>query len=295
MCPKSILLLLFLFLNSFIHSQQPDNFGKISKFEKELLTYEKDTAAHAVVLYERGDNYFKIVDRYIRLIKEYHVKIKILDEKGFDEGTVSIRLIKGESSSEKLSKIKAVTHNGEEHTNVLPSEMYDKDINEYRTEKSFTFPKLQKGSIIEYTYTIQSPFIYNFRGWNFQSNLPKIYSEFNAMIPGNYEYNRALIGNLQLTTNDATIKKECFQIDGYAKSADCEVIKYAMKDIPAFEIDEDFMLAPSNYISRLDFELATYHRLDGGTDRYTETWEAVDREFRSDKDIGRQLKKNDFF
>ncbi len=292
---KKVALIGLLLALYFGHAQQPSNFGKLTSLEKEMLSYEKDTSAHAVVLYERGDNYFKVVDNYIRLFKEYHVKIKIFDEKGFDEGNIAIRLSKSETASEKLTQIKAVTHNGNEQFSVLPSEMYDNDVNQYRKEKTFTFPKLQKGSIIEYAYTIQSPFIYNFRGWDFQAGIPKIYSEFNATIPANYEYNRALIGTLALSTNDASIKKECFHIEGFPTNADCEILKYAMKDIPAFKIEEEYMLAPSNYISRLDFELSKFHKFDGTTDKYTETWEAVDRDFRSNKDIGRQLYKNDFF
>ena len=140
-----------------------------------------------------------------------------------------------------------------------------------------------------------SPFIYNFKGWNFQSDIPKIYSEFNAKIPGNYLYNRSLIGSLKLDINDADLKRECFHIDGFAKAADCEVLKYAMKDIPAFKTEKEFMLSEKNYISRLDFELSQYNRFDGTTDKYTKTWKDVDKEFRSDKDIGRQLTKNGFF
>ncbi len=291
----NVFLLLVFFPILFIDAQMPDTFGQVTNQERQLTGYDKDPEADAIVLYERGDNYFKVVDNRILLIKEYHSKIKILDEKGFDEGTVSISLRHNGMSTEKLTKIRAVTHNGVNQYNVLPNEIFEKDINEYRSEKSFTFPKLQKGSILEYSYTITSPFIYNFRGWDFQSNIPKIYSEFNASIPGNYEYNRALIGSLKLDINEAKIQKECFHIDGFSNSADCEVVKYAMRDIPAFKAENEFMLSAYNYISRLDFELSQYHRFDGTTDKYTKSWEDVDKEFRSDPDIGRQLTKSGLF
>jgi len=277
------------------NGQMPDTFGKVTRFEKNLASYEKDPDAHAIVLYERGDNYFKVVNNRIRLVKEYHAKIKILDEKGFDEANISILLRRSDKSSEKLRKIRAATHNGDNSFEVLPSEIFEKEISPYRTEKSFTFPKVQKGSILEYQYTTFSPFFYNFKGWDFQANIPKLYSEFNAKIPGNYIYNRSLVGALPLDTNDSKIQKNCFSVDGYAQSADCEVIKYAMKDIPAFKVEEDYMLAPSNYISRLDFELSQYTRFDGITNRFTKSWEDVDREFQTDKNIGRQLSKKGVF
>lgn len=68
-----------------------------------------------------------------------------------------------------------------------------------------------------------------------------------------------------------------------------------MKDIPAFKDDEKFVLSPKNYISRIDFELSVHHSLRGTRNRYTQTWQDVDREFKQDKNIGRQLTKKGFF
>jgi len=136
----------------------PDTFGKLTSADRSLTSFEKDADANALVLYERGDNYFKVINDRIRLVKEYHTKIKILDEKGFNEATISILLRKSDKLVEKLKKVKAVTHNGENQFNVLPSEIFEKDLNEYRIEKSFTFPKLQKGSFnrIFQSYTVNS-------------------------------------------------------------------------------------------------------------------------------------------
>ncbi|WP_282162176.1 DUF3857 and transglutaminase domain-containing protein [Ulvibacterium marinum] len=276
-------------------AQNKTTFGKLTTAEKSMSIYEKDPSAHAVVLYEKGNNYFKVVNRHIRLIKEYHVKIKILDEKGFDQGTVEIPLYHNNALAEKVTSLKAVTHNDNTQYNVLPSEIFENDHSERWRVKTFTFPKMQKGSILEYSYTITTPYDFNFNGWDFQGSIPKIYSEFNAKIPGNWVYNRSLRGNLELDVNDAHIQKGCFTIDGYPKAADCEVLKYTMKDIPAFKEDGDFMLSAENYRSRLDFELSQYNRLDGTTNKYTKSWKDVDREFRSDKDIGRQLAKKGFF
>jgi len=290
-----VCLAFFLFSVSGLLAQQKHTFGKPTIAEKNLETYEKDPSANAVVLYEWGDNYFKVINRRIRLVKEYHAKIKILDEKGFDQATIHIPLYKNGNSKEKIEKFRAVTHNGKNQYNVLSSETFTNDLSEFLSERSFTFPKLQKGSILEYSYTLTSPFFYNFQGWDFQSDIPKIYSEFNAKIPGNYLYNRTLVGSLELMTNSADIKKACFHVDGYSQSADCEVLKYAMKDIPAFKAEKEFMLSEKNYFSRIDFELSQYNAFDGTTDRYTKSWADVDHEFRTDKDIGRQLTKKGFF
>lgn len=287
--------LFILFTVTKLTSQMPDTFGKVTNLEKNLTSYDKDPEANAIYLYERGDNYFKVIDRYIRLVKEYHVKIKILKKEGFDQGTIEIPLYHKGTSAEKITKIKAVTHNGNNQYNVLPSEIFTEEYSERWRIKKFTFPKLQVGSILEYSYTIVTPYDYKLDGWEFQSSVPKLYSEFNATIPGNWVYNRALIGSLKLDVNESKIKKGCFHIDGFEKTADCEVLKYTMKDIPAFKEEKDFMLAPENYKARLEFELSQYNKLDGTSRKFTKTWKDVDKKFRSDKDIGRQLTKKGFF
>ncbi len=287
---------LVLFLTfSATSAQMPDTFGKLTNSEKQLTSYDKDSTAHAVVLHERGDNYYKLIDRRVRLVKEYHTKIKILDEKGFGYGTIKIPLYHHNNLAEKVTKIRAVTHNDGAQYNVLPKEIFTEDLSDRWQQKKFTFPKMQKGSILEYSYTIITPYDYNFKGWSFQSSIPKLYSEFNAKIPGNYVFNRSLTGALVLDINDAKVQKECFHIDGFAKAADCEVLKYAMKDIPAFKAENEYMLSENNYISRLEFELSQLNRFDGTTEKFTKSWKDVDREFRTDKDIGRQMNKKGFF
>ncbi|MEK6154607.1 DUF3857 domain-containing protein [Flavobacteriaceae bacterium 3-367] len=284
-----------LFCFTVLHGQNKRPFGTLSLAEQNFTTYDKDPNANAVVLYEWGDNYFEIIGGRIRLIKEYHVKIKILEEAGFEEANISIPYYHNSNSFEKLEDIRAMTHNGSMRTGLRQDQIFTEEINERWTAKKFAFPNVKKGSVLEYQYKMISPFVFNLNGWTFQSHIPKLYSEFNAKIPGNYIYNRSLVGSLKLAVNDASVKKNCLHFEGTTKDPDCEVLKYAMKDIPAFKEEEEFMLAPENYISRLDFELSELYQLNGTVDKYTKSWKDVDKEFKNDKDIGRQMTKKGFF
>lgn len=142
---------------------------------------------------------------------------------------------------------------------------------------------------------MQSPFYFNFTGWNFQSEIPKLYSEFNAKIPGNWDYNRSLVGYLKLDINETSITRGCFKFPGTKDDSDCEVLKYVMKDIPAFKESEVYMLSSNNYRSKLEFELSEYKSFYGGTEKFTKSWDDVDKEFKTDKDIGNQLRKKSYF
>ena len=293
---KSLLCFLWFFIGStgYLSLFAQVTFGMPSYDERHFEEYSKDTTASAVYLYEYGNNYFDIRDNYIWLITEYHAKIKILKPEGFEHATIKIPTYKGEKRSEKVKKLKAVTHNKNVKHVVQSQNIYNSDVSEKWSETRFTFSDVKVGSILEYTYEIQSPFHFNLSGWDFQSEIPKLYTEYNARIPGNWKYNRTLIGSIPLDVNEASIKKDCFYIVGYG-IADCEILKYSMTDVPAFKDSESFMLSGHNYRSRLEFELSEYHNLKGFTEKFTKSWKDVDKEFKKDEDLGRQLRKKNFF
>ena len=287
--------LFFSLFSIIIHSQERKTaeFGKPTYQEIMMTSYDKDPEASGVVLFEKGSNSIELIRNYILLKKVVHRKIKVLDAKKFDQGTVNIYLYKGENDKEKLAKIKAVTHNGNLQNYVKETDYFSIDESERWSATRFTFPNIKDGSILEYTYTIETPFFFSFGGWYFQGDLPKMYSEFNSEIPGNYGYNRALYGNLPLVINESKIKTNCFSLP-YSKTTDCEVSRYALKDIPVFQ-EEDYMLAKSNYISRVSFELKYSYGSDGTRHKYSKTWKDVDKEFKNDKNVGRQLKSSNYF
>lgn len=269
-------------------------FGKPSQSELALKNYPKDPLANGVVLYERGKNYVELVDNNIRLIKEVHRKIKVFDPATFNNGTVEIYYYRENNRSERIEHLQALTHNGSLKTYVLEESVFDVNLNANLSVKKFTFPNIKEGSILEYTYRIVSPYFFTFGGWEFQGNLPKIYSEFNSELPGNFKYNRALYGYETLDQSDVYIKPNCFSVSASSGMADCEVAQYAMKDVPAFK-EESYMLAKKNYLARVAYELRDWTSFDGQRESFTKKWEDVDKEFRYDKDIGRQLKYANFF
>jgi len=291
---KSVYLIIIFPILLFSQAKKNYTFGEISKEELALNHYVKDSTANAVVLYEEGSNYFKVVNGYVRLITKNYFKIKIFNKKAFDIANVNIPLYKGTDSEEKISDLKAITHNSTSKTYLEKKHIYNEKINEHWNQVTFTFPNIKENCILEYEYTTTSPFFFNLTGWEFQSNIPKIKSLFTAKIPGNYKYNRKLIGALNLDTNDVTLERKCFYIPQSSNSADCEVLKYGMKNVPAF-VEEDYMLSKKNYISKIKFELSEYMSFYGEKYRYSKSWKDVDKEFKHDKNIGRQTNKNSFF
>lgn len=295
------LLLIFLMLggNLFARAQKtPFPFGKPTTAEFELKNYAKDTTANAVVLREFGNAYIS-TRTDISLIFEHHVRIKIFNEKGFDHGKITIRLHKNDSNVfEKVSDIEAVTFYPDEQglireSRLDPKQIFNENANRYTDMVKFAMPNLRNGCIIEYKYTIESPYIHHFRSWEFQSNIPKVYSEYLAHIPAVFNYNISLRGPYKLTQNTGVVERECYNGGGGFK-ADCSAMTYAMADVPAF-IEEDNMTSPSNFLSAMYFELSDYVDPRGIKHQVTKEWSSVDRELKSYDDFGGQLKKKDYF
>ncbi len=293
---RNFLLLLFFFYCSQSFSQFRDTavFGEPTPADFEMKTYPQDPEAAGVVLFESAKNYVAVVDDYVKLIKEVHIKIKVLDAGRFGQAIVEIPYYSEKNRSETVAKITAITHNGPVKTFLNDNSKFVSEVYPKWSVKKFTFPNVKDGSILEYTYRVESNYFSNFDGWDFQGELPKIYTELHTEIPGNFSYNRALYGNLKLDINEATIKKTCFSLPGYDVDADCEVAIYAMRHVPAIK-KESHMLSEDNYIARMSYELVEYTGFSGGNEVFTREWKDADNRFEYDKDMGRQLKFSGYF
>jgi len=292
---KNGLFIIVLLISNIIFSQKSKvyTFGKITQQEDHLNIYEKDSTANAVFLFENGKTVFEDTSDRIIISTKYYAKVKIFNTEGFDNATIQIPIYHNKESSEKVINIKAITHNSYQTTSLKQENIFTEKVNENRSVVKFTMPNIKEQSIIEYEYTLESPFKFNFKGWSFQTDIPKLYSRFYALVPGNYVYNRSLVGNKRLSVNDAKIKKKCFRLPGFSREADCEELTYVMEDIPAF-IEEDYMTSKKNYASRIKFEISEVRKFDGSTYKYTKSWQNVDKEFKTEKSIGKQLKKIDY-
>lgn len=276
-----------------VYSQEGNfPFGKVTYRELDIKSYEKDTSAYAVVLDEFGEAYFDNGGDH-NLMFEYHVKIKILKQKGVELANIEIPLRKSEGRQEKIIDVNASSftfENGSMRETKLDSKkVYTENVSKYWDVRKFAIPNVRVGSVIEYKYVLESPFIFNFRSWEFQTDYPKIHSEYWAKIPANYKYNISLRGFYKLTKEEAEVIKDCFTPSG-SNTADCILLKWTINDIPAF-IEEDHMTARSNFLSAIYFELSEYHFFDGRKDKITKEWKDAEDELRKDEKFGRQLKR----
>ena len=265
--------------------------GQTTLDELNMMVYDKDSTASAVVLYEHANVYLDPnYDHNTRT--DYYYRIKIFDKTTFDLANITVNQYK----EKKVKDIKAITYNltesGAVHKSYLSTDkIYSIKESKNWTTKKFTLPNIKEGCVIEYKYSVISPYL-GIADWYFQSSIPKIKSEVDAAILGNYSYNVRIIGYLKLDKDNPSVKKKCVYIDGIGDGG-CAIYSYGMYNIPAFK-EEDYMLSKKNYISRLAFDLKTYTNTRGQIERYTTTWKEADRKLKKIF-LNNQTSKKSFF
>ncbi|WP_373943106.1 DUF3857 domain-containing protein [Polaribacter sejongensis] len=264
--------------------------GKTTLAELQMTIYDKDSTATAVVLYEHANEYpDRDNDEIPRT--DYYYRIKILDKASFDLADITINLYE----KQKVKDISAVTYNITDNGTMNSTYLNGKDIfttkeRDTWTVKNFTLPNIKEGSVIEYTYSVLSPYL-SINDWEFQSDIPKIKSEFDASILGNYQYNIKKAGYLQLDKDEPSVDKKCVYIDGIGEGG-CATYSYGMNDIPAFK-EEDYMLSKKNYISKISFDIKSITSYRGVIDNLTTTWKQADKSLK-DRFFNNQTSKKLF-
>lgn len=291
-----ILLACYTINTSYSQSLQSYSFGEPSAIERSMQRYEKDSTASVVILYDQGVYEYEQVGQSLKLVKTIYKKIKVFDAKNFDRMIDQIPLVSSNEQGERLVGFHGFIHSGSRRRHLTEQELlpsYEEGIGRV---VNLLVPHVDNGSIIEYKYQIESPFLFHLDGWNFQDVIPKLYSEVIVKQPAGFSFSNSLYGNEELYLNLADWRKDCLQTLPNAYTFRCPIYLYAMKDVPAFQV-EDYMLSPKNYLARIDFEPKSVisNKNFKGMYHFSTTWKDVDKRFKKDLLFGKQLREKKYF
>jgi hypothetical protein len=289
------------------------NFGKISPSDFNLPKNNIiDSNANAVIISDFGTTSFIGNKKgWFTLVSKRHTRIKIINEKAFDLATVRLDLYIEGDEAEKLVDLKASTYTLEDgkivDTKLEKNDLFEEKLDKNHIEKKFTMPAIRAGSIIEYTYTINSDFLFNTRPWAFQHvNYPCLWSEYKVTIPNLLIYVATNQGIHSFYIDQAEQGEEHYSIttsagDFYADqkqdlnvSAITNIHRYVMKDIPAFQI-ETYLTSPKNFLDRIELQLS---KTSGDGETYTEAmddWKKFSGHLLERDDFGAYLREGNFF
>jgi len=273
----SIILCCFISLLAIGQKKKSTTLGKTTLAELKMTVYEKDAAAVALVLSEHGNLYVNPL-RDFKFTTDYYFRVKVLKKEGFGKATVRIPVY-GKSV---VHDIKAVTYNLSEENHVVKKylakeKIYTNQRNEKWKEVSFTLSNIKVGSVIEYTYSLTSEYR-QIDDWDFQSDIPKIKSDFTAAIMGNWQYNVRIVGFLKLDRENPSVKRNCVYVPGIGNGS-CSILEFGMDSVPALK-EERYMLSKRNYLSRVVFDLKSFTKVNGDVTNYTKTWKDADKKLK---------------
>lgn len=305
-CRLSILVAVCtLLLFSETQAQKVVNEGPVVKFgtikADQFAVSTTDSSAEAIVLYDYGEARFDNNSNDLWIVCEYHVRIQIRKKSAFSRGTIELPIRRGKSGQhEFVSDFDGYTYNltdGNVMINRLTSAGHftEKASDQFWVEK-YTLPNVREGSIIDYRYTIHTPFgvSYNPRTWRFQQEIPVNWSEYRITIPDYFYYKMLMTGYIQIAINEQ--KKTTTNLLTGQGAVSAMSYRFAMKNVPAFR-DEAYITTEDDYLSRIDFELASY-QLPGMVGVHTENisvgWDAMDKTLLDDADFGGQIKRAGF-
>jgi hypothetical protein len=287
---KSILTLITFFASTlFLLAQTKDStIPELLKMDK----YKNDGAAEAVIIYDLGSTRFADTDRGYEVNFTRKCRIKILTTAGLEFAEVAIPLYVKDFDQEQLIDFKAVTYNLVEGNTVTTTstkrDLLEERINNGWIQKKIALPGVKVGSVVDFEYELASPFLFNIQDWEFQHEIPIIYSEYEAKMIPFYTYTYITIGT---TKFDEFKSYETTGLKRRISGVEFQemVYKFVMKDLPAFR-DLDFITTPTDYKVKLDFQLSKYYSLDGAPHEVMTTWPKMISELYKSPNFGKYLK-----
>ena len=283
-------LILCLFSHYYSHAQKsPIKFGEIPLADLKMTVYDRDSSASAVILTDYGEAYVVIASNFTSLIFERHVRIKILKKEGLKWADASIPLYHVGSDEERVTKLKAATYNLENGKLVASpmqkdgifKEKFNRNIN----LQKFTLPNVKEGSVIEYVYTVSSEFYYIFPNWQFQYDIPVRWSEYWAMFPEFFIFEKYMQGYISPTLYEVKDKSSTdFNTKGH---------HWVSKNVPAFKA-EPFMTSEDDYVSKINLALSHVNFPNQAVREIMGTWAKLNTELLESENFGKAVTGSGF-
>jgi len=273
--------------------------GKVTIQELSQKQHPTDTSAVAAIIFDKGKTYFNYnIDEGFYLMTEIETKIKVYKKGGLDWANKEIPYYVGGNSIESVLINKAFTYNlvnGKvEKTKLTNEGEFKENVNKKWKTVKFTMPNVKEGSIIEYKYTIKSPYFSNLQDWKFQKSIPVNFSEYKTIVPEYFTYNFFSRGSVKLNSETKS-KSNTVETSNVNRMSYLETITIVnAKDVPAM-IEEEYSNNIENYLSNIQYQLATIKYPNELLKTFSETWEDVAKNINSNDSFGEELKKDNYF
>lgn len=234
---------------------------------------------------------YRSIHYYVR--KDYEMEISVIDRvkiynknKAEDFLNKEISLYEAEGGrEEKLSSLKAYTYNLE-NDKIVPTKV-EKDSKFKSTENKhynivkFAFPNVKDGSVVEYSYTIFSPFVFEMPKIMIEDDVPIVYTEYVFDTPKELGYS--------INYQGSVLPKYRVSEEKFLYGSDYRTYRFGYENLKDY-LDEKYVKNSNNYRTSVRAELnSTY--IGNQFKSYSLSWEDVRKQMMEDEDFGGALKK----
>jgi hypothetical protein len=283
---KKIIILALCSIHFVFIQAQKHQFLEPPKFNDADLSKQKsalDENAPAEILYK--STHFSVDNNTGLLVKKSFCRVKIYDkDKAEDWLNLEIHLYENGSNRETLSKIKAFTYNLENGTSVATkvdkSSKYKSKESKYVSITKFAFPNVKNGSVIEYQYEINSPFLFIVPEILIESDTPSLYTEYVLDNPTNISYNVNYTGFLSPKYRE--IEERTMYGMNY------KTYRFGYENVKGFKT-EKFINNDSNYRTKISAELHSTNFRE--LKLYSSSWEQIKQRLYENEEFGGELRK----
>lgn len=289
----------------------PINIGNLTMDEFSLAGIDVDTSASAVIMMDFGKASFEFTGIRFQYKLEVVSRKKILNKNGLDGANIFIPINWSKSGAKDAIKlVKGYTYNLKNgalnKTRLEKSSTFIESTTENLRQYKIAFPDVKVGSVIEYHYVLISPFLGNLPPWYFQNTIPVIHSEFYLSVPEYLDYQLFPSGYLSFNINEkSSSTRQLPQSSGlrtrasdpasYTKTQSYNVDNYhwVLENAPAFKA-ESFISAPTNYITKMEFEIRGIRGLDHIYHPIFGSWEQLTKTYLESYSFGKLLDNHGF-
>lgn len=295
---KLIFLLVMFPALVFAQGQQPNlKFGKPAEWEMTMTTYDEDPDADAVVLCSTREVRYGYIGEGFKVFYDISLRIKVLKDEGKKYATMEIPYYKKEdnvSKKEIIAGLKATAYNmvnGKvEKTKMSGSMVFDERLDKDYMVKKFTVPQVKVGTVFEVQYTKESDWYSHIDTWYAQKDIPVFYTNYTMTIPEYFRFDVDQTGQYRMETVHKRINMT-LSIGGGVTQCDGEEYSFTGHSLPALKSDR-FVWSKEDYCNKIFTELRGYAIPGSLYKNFTNSWEQVDQELRSDDDFGGRMRRS---
>ncbi|MCH7409897.1 DUF3857 domain-containing protein [Belliella sp. DSM 111904] len=314
----SILVGLFCIIStSSVHSQQLGSlkFGKVPNEFIQMKEFLADPEADAVIISHVGEAKFSFTSAAGFVINyKIHKVVKVISSEGTSYADFIIPFYNIQGRTDKVFNIKGNVYNVGDDGRIIQDKLTKDNIFEEKVSATYnlmkvSMPKVKPGSVIEISYEINSDLFNYLREWEFQSEIPTIWSEYKLEHPEYFSYSQINQGSLNydiskkttsagrinwmqsdvvhgryVTSNQSSMQSVDFENQNY---------HWAVSNVPALR-EEPFVDNPKSYISKVEFQLKWIQFPNSTRQNVAPSWEKMSEELIADEDFGKVLNKTKF-